>query len=136
MSGVGLGPLMILLSVHHSTFSTGYPDTGHRRRTSRLVMPVTFTSPRVIGLPFNDIMPYIENSRLTEGLVTINVNPGAVPDTGHCVGGHTRVLAPVPGVNTRDVEMTDNLATWTVILAHHQPANITLYQEKRTFISG
>ena len=49
--GVGLGPLMILLSVHHSTFSTGYPDTGHRRRTSRLVIPVTFTSPRVIGLP-------------------------------------------------------------------------------------
>ena len=132
MRGVGLGPLMILLSVHHSTFSTGYPDTGHRRRTSRLVMPVTFTSPRVMGLPFYNILQqYLKDC---SSIVTINVHPGAVPQAGHSVGGYTGVLAPVPGVDTRDVEMTDNLATWTVILAHHKPANISLCQQERTFI--
>ena len=73
---------------------------------------------------------------MNDCLLTINVYPGAVPGAGHRVDGHTRILAPVPGVNTGDVEMTDNLATWTVILAHHQPANITLCPEKRTFIAA
>ena len=62
-------------------------------------------------------------------IVTININPGTVPHTGHSVGGQAGVEAAIPGVNTRDVEMTDDLATWTEILPYHQPANNSLRRE-------
>ena len=54
-------------------------------------------------------------------LHTININPGSMRSAGNSVGGNTLVHTPVPGMNARDIQMTDYFTSWTQILPYHQP---------------
>ena len=54
-------------------------------------------------------------------LHTININSGRVGDAGNSISGNTLVQSTILGMNTTDVQMTDNLTSWTQILSYHQP---------------